>query len=182
MGMRAITLEINEFSGVAGFVQAGCHVDILQTLRDEKSGNPIARTIAQNVKVTAIGIRHVADGNADSNNGGGGRSATLLVTPAQAEVLELASMSGRPRLTLRGSNDLAPAWTKGISLNELVGDSKADTTPKIFLPTTQPTVQATTRPYDNDQWTMEIVRGAAQTSVKFTIPKGESESKIDFNK
>ncbi len=40
MGMRACTFEINEMTGVAGYLVPGCHVDVIQTLKDEKTGLP----------------------------------------------------------------------------------------------------------------------------------------------
>src|SRR5579872_2748677 len=114
LGMRATTVEINEMTGVAGYLAPGCHVDVVQTMRDEKTGLPLARTLAQNVKITAVGMRHnPQDGD------GGGRSITVLVTPAQAELIELCSSVGKPRFVLRNGNDLASADSKGITLTEL---------------------------------------------------------------
>ncbi|MDP9174372.1 MAG: Flp pilus assembly protein CpaB [Planctomycetota bacterium] len=187
LGMRAITLEINEFSGIAGFVTPGCHVDILQTLRDEKTGNPIARTIVQNVQVTEVGVRHNPVDNNNAPDNGGGRSVTLLVTPDQAEILELASMNGRPRLSLRGGNDLAPISTHGVTLTELIGDKTTGdaAVARMPLPTTEPIVpsmaSSTTRPVDNDQWTMQIVRGSTETDVHFTLPRSETEAGDQLN-
>ncbi len=92
-GMRAVTVDVNEITGVAGYLVSGCHVDLIQTVRDEKTGMPQARTLAQNVKVTAVGMKHnPQDGD------GGGHSITLLVTPPQAELIELACSVGRPQL------------------------------------------------------------------------------------
>ena len=102
IGMRAITIDINEVTGVAGYLVPGCHVDVLQTFRDEKTGMSMARTVVQNVKVTAIGMRH----NPDQGDGGN-HSITLLVTPPQAELLELSSATGRPRFALRSGTDLS---------------------------------------------------------------------------
>jgi pilus assembly protein CpaB len=185
MGMRAATFEINEMTGVAGYIVPGCHVDVIQTLKDEKTGMPLARTLAQNVKVTAVGVRHnPQDGD------GGGHSVTLLVTPEQAELLELASSVGRPRFTLRGGNDLTPVETKGVTFTELVGHrpSREEFASDITsTPTTQPittistnsTVNPTTQPAlydtDNDQWTIEVIRGGAASEVKFAVHKNDGE-------
>src|SRR5687768_4532598 len=55
-GMRAISLEVNEFSGVGGMLAPGSRVDVLVTLAaKEAGGEPVSRTIVQNVKVTAVG-------------------------------------------------------------------------------------------------------------------------------
>jgi pilus assembly protein CpaB len=181
LGMRAVTLEINEMTGVAGYLIPGCHVDVVQTLKDEKTGLPTARTLAQNVKITACGMRHnPQDGD------GGGRSITLLVTPAQAELLELASSVGRPRFVLRGGNDLATADTKGITFAELIGHhatrneefvanvvpSTQPTSTPIVVPaiaTSRPSVDDTTNNQDNDQWTIEVIRGGSTSEAKFAL-------------
>jgi pilus assembly protein CpaB len=178
IGMRAVTMEINEMTGVAGYLIPGCHVDVVQTLKDEKTGLPLARTIAQNVKITAVGVRHGPDSD------GGGRSITLLVTPQQAELLELAGSIGRPRFSLRGGNDLTNIDTKGITFAELVGhhsnhgDEYASapvvpSTQPATVTTVIPAVATTTRPstYDqeNDQWTVEVIHGGTSTEAKFAL-------------
>jgi Flp pilus assembly protein CpaB len=189
IGMRAVTLEINEVTGVAGYLIPGCHVDVVQTLKDEKTGLPIARTLAQNVKITAVGFRHGPDGD------GGGRSVTLLVTPQQAELLELASSIGRPRFALRGGNDLATVDSKGITFAELIGhhSTRAEDYVAAQIPSTQPaqvsvvpTVVTTTRPsqYDqeNDQWTVEVIHGGTPTEAKFAIHNANQQFSDTENK
>src|SRR5208282_4456084 len=138
LGMRAVTVEINEMTGVAGYLSPGCHVDVIQTLKDDKTGQPTARTLAQNVKITAIGVRHnPQDGD------GGGRSITLLVTPAQAELMELCSTLGHPRFSLRNGNDLAVSEPKGITLAELLGHHTNREEFETALATTQPSTVLT---------------------------------------
>jgi pilus assembly protein CpaB len=56
-GMRAITIEVNEFSGVAGFLTPGCRVDVLATVQGDQNGVMVSQTIVQNIMVTAIGQR-----------------------------------------------------------------------------------------------------------------------------
>jgi pilus assembly protein CpaB len=184
VGMRAVTLEINEMTGVAGYLAPGCHVDVVQTLKDDKTGMPMARTLAQNVKITAIGMRHnPQDGD------GGGRSITLLVTPQQAELLDLASSIGRPRFSLRGGDDLANVETKGVTFAELLGKRATREDEYASIPSTQPIVPAipaavpassTTHPSaspdpENDQWTIEVIRGGTATEVKFALHRSDDQ-------
>jgi pilus assembly protein CpaB len=183
IGMRAATFEINEMTGVAGYIVPGCHVDVVQTLKDEKTGLPLARTLVQNVKVTAVGMRH-----SPQDGDGGGRSVTLLVTPAQAELLELASAIGRPRFALRGGNDLSVVETKGVTFAELVGHhanhSEEYAAAIAPTPTTQPATvlinsNVTTRPSnldrEDDQWTIEVIRGGTASEVKFAVHQGDEQ-------
>ncbi len=180
IGMRAVTVDISEITGVAGYLIPGCHVDLLQTVKDPKTGLPVARTLAQNVKILAVGMKHNP-----SDGDGGGRSVTLLVTPEQAELVELASQIGRTRLSLRSGNDLAMVQTKEYTFAELVGthtpspDDFDEIEPVLTRsPSTQPSVamtsNATTRPsYDmyNDQWIIEIIRGGNESEAKFALPR-----------
>ncbi len=185
MGMRACTFEINEMTGVAGYLVPGCHIDVIQTLKDEKTGLPLARTLAENIKVTAVGVRHnPQDGD------GGGHSVTLLLKPEQAELLELASSVGRPRFSLRGGNDLTPVETKGVTFAELVGHQKTQSeyaSDETVAPTTQPvttvltsatpSTQPTPSMFDteSDQWTIQTIHGDSASEVKFAVHKSDGE-------
>jgi pilus assembly protein CpaB len=184
-GMRAMTLEIDELRGVAGNLNAGSHIDILQTMHNEKTGLTVARMIAQNVLITAVGM-HRSPQDPDQN--GGGHSVTVLVTPQQTELLTLAMATGRPNLVLRSSNDLAPVATRGVTINDLLGGHLADrqelgSSLPLPAPTSQPsadastrpstyTADATTRPMEPEEWTMQIVRGTAEQNVKFALHDG----------
>ena len=66
-GMRAVTVEVNETSGVAGLLVPGCRVDVVSTLPDQQTKVAIARTIVQNVKVLAVGQRLTVN-NAGAKN------------------------------------------------------------------------------------------------------------------
>jgi pilus assembly protein CpaB len=177
MGMRAVTIEISELTGVAGYLVPGCHVDMMQTMHLDSTGNDqISKTLLQNIEVIAVGMRHGPDGD------GGGRSVTLLVNPVQAEAVELMSMSGRTRLALRGGNDLGVVQARGITLAELRGEKpKADIQPVVAPSTTQPSVvqavylPATQPAAADDIWTIQVIRGDAASNVKFNLHKDPSE-------
>ncbi|WP_428936832.1 Flp pilus assembly protein CpaB [Fontivita pretiosa] len=112
-GKRAMTVEINEFSGVAGNLTPGCRVDVVATISGDH-GEMLSRTIVQNVKVQALGSRQQTD-----NDSAPIRSVTLIVTPKEAEAIELASATGRPRLVLRSGSDNDTTPTEGVTVAEL---------------------------------------------------------------
>ncbi|WP_158587416.1 Flp pilus assembly protein CpaB [Neobacillus notoginsengisoli] len=62
-GKRAMTIQVTDVQGIAGFIKAGSHVDVVVKLivpEDAKAGQHDAGTlIVQNAKVLAIG--HAAD-------------------------------------------------------------------------------------------------------------------------
>lgn len=104
-GMRALSVQVNEISGVAGFIQPGTRVDVLFT-RVFSNGDAATTTILQNVRVIAYGRKlDAAAGALDTRDLSRPTAATLLVTQEQAEVLVLAQQRGRIQLALRNSLD-----------------------------------------------------------------------------
>lgn len=126
-GMRAVTIEVDEYSGLAGLIAPGAKVDLVATMVDDASQQTLARTVIQNVVVSAID-RDLMGGGKESGIGdrGSKRSVTLLVTPAQAEAVDLAYAKSRPRLVLRGGTDEVPVITRGVTMAELTGGPAVD--------------------------------------------------------
>jgi pilus assembly protein CpaB len=187
MGMRAITLDMNEITGVAGNIMPGSHIDILQTFHDDKTGDQMSRTILQNVKVLAVGNRRNPN---DPNQDPGSHSITVVVNPQDAETLELSSMTGRPRYALRNSNDLDLVETPGATLTELKGKESAQKEAENVVPvmnslppSTQPTqplayadpATRPTAPVQPATWTMHVIRGGAEEEVKFALHRPTAE-------
>ena len=146
-GMCAITIEVTEFSGVAEMVSPGSRVDVVATIQAGGNEEMSARTIVQNVKVTAVGQRVTAkpDPKDDPSQQQVFRSVTLICTPEEAEAIELANTAGRPWLVLRGSKDEERVETQGVTLTSLRGkggdfNHKGDpfTTVSDIKPTTRP--------------------------------------------
>src|SRR3989441_3733025 len=103
-GTRAISVQVNEISGVSGFIQPGTRVDVLFT-RVFSSGDAATTTIMQNVKVIAYGRQLDPGHKVDPRDTSRPTVATLLVTQEQAEKLVLAGQRGRIQLALRNSLD-----------------------------------------------------------------------------
>jgi pilus assembly protein CpaB len=120
-GMRAVSIDINEVTGLAGLIGPGAFVDVVTTLRDDASGETVGRTILQNVKVSAVGQRIApkTDPKGMVVNDVS-KSATLIVTPEQAEALDVAATRAKLRLILRNSRDTAEVETPGVKLTTLV--------------------------------------------------------------
>jgi pilus assembly protein CpaB len=97
-GMRAISIRVDDVVGVAGFVLPGDRVDIMLTRRvGEGQNNLVNEVLLQNV--TVLGINQTADQQADQPIVG--RTATVEVTPEQAQKLVLAQQAGSLSLALR---------------------------------------------------------------------------------
>jgi len=179
-GYRAVTIEVNEFSGVAGLLSPGCHVDIVSTMQGVDNGQ-VTKTICQDLKITAVGQRTAAaGGDAPPAPNEMFKSVTLLAKPEQVEAIELACSTGRPRLALRGGRDNAIVATAGISLSEMRGEKKKDD--EAAFPSTQPAVaiaQPTTMPAiavaiakEPPHRTVKVIRGGQESIVTLPVLDG----------
>ncbi len=111
-GMRAISTDISPESGVGGFVLPNDHVDVILTRRDQEqqkhSGDGVtSETVLRNVRVLAI------DQTVQEKDGQKvvvGKTATLELTPHQAETLVMSRQRGTLSLALRAltENKAAP--------------------------------------------------------------------------
>jgi len=179
-GMRAVTIDVNETTGVAGYVTAGSKVDIIQTLRDVINNSLVSRCLAQDVLVTAVG-EHTIGNTPDS---GPAHSVTLLVTPWQAELVELSSANGRPRLALRNSDDNVTTDIAAVSLAELMGEKrvKAATTQESltvnhaadpFAPSTQP---ALAQAMLVKNWPVRVIAAGEVSITNLQLPEAVDRS------
>jgi pilus assembly protein CpaB len=123
-GMRVVTIPVNEVDGIAGFVFPGDHVDIIYTHDVQKWETPppsggdnaprvatkvkatVTETLLTNVKVLAVDQRASGEGATDKN----GklvipRSASLMVSQADAQRVRLAQKTGTVGLVLRALAD-----------------------------------------------------------------------------
>ncbi len=102
-GKRAMSVQITDVSGVAGLIQPGSRVDVLFT-RTGNMAEAVTTTVLQNIQVLAIGrifqVGQQVDPKAPKMP-----VATLIVTPEEAQKLELAKNQGRISLALRNPLD-----------------------------------------------------------------------------
>ena len=114
-GTRAATVRINDVSGVAGFVQPNDSVDVLITRQAEGSGSQATDVLLQNVRVIAIDQQAKnADGSPKV-----ARTATLQVSPVDAQKLALAQEVGSHSLVLRKPGEQNDPVVETISMNDL---------------------------------------------------------------
>jgi pilus assembly protein CpaB len=116
-GMRAASVRINDVSGVAGFIQPNDSVDVLitRTLANQGASASVTDVLLQNVRVIAI------DQNAKNSDGTPAiaRTATLEVTPIDAQKLALAQEAGSLSLVLRKPGEQNNPVVETVSMNDL---------------------------------------------------------------
>jgi len=100
-GKRAMSMNVNEVTEVAGFVSPGAYVDVLFSSKDD-SGRFSSRIIMQRILVLAVAQDRTGSDEAKPKLA---TSVTLEVTPQQAEVLDAARMAGSISLVLRNQTE-----------------------------------------------------------------------------
>lgn len=118
-GYRAVAVQINDASGVAGMIQPSSRVDVLFT-RPGTMAEAITSTILQNVKVLATGHQSTAAQAAADARTARTPVVTLLLTPADAQKLELAKNQGKISLSLRNPLDTGAAAEAGPVTTEVL--------------------------------------------------------------
>jgi pilus assembly protein CpaB len=131
-GFRAMTIDVNEFTGVAGMLQPGNRIDVLARFNDGDNGQT-TRTVVQNIEIIAVGtdLTNKHAGNVETSalapeapqdqKKTFPMAITVLVTPSDAEKLDLAS-ANQARLSLRASLDNDKATVAGATMASLRGE------------------------------------------------------------
>ena len=168
-GMRATAVRVNEVVGVAGFVTPGMRVDVLIT------GNPpggattqgsLVRTLLQNIEVLSAGtdIQRDAEGKPLQV-----QVVNLLVTPAQAEILSLASSETRIQLVLRNPLDNTLNKPPGTATAQLFNESSP---PKVVVGG-----HRVSKPVASRVYLVEVFNGSKKSETKFAAGEDKDKDK-----
>jgi pilus assembly protein CpaB len=163
-GKRALTMRVNDVSGVSGFVTPNTRVDVLFTIDDKvNTTEPSTRIIMQDVRAIAAGQQIQPDKDGKPVSVG---VVTFLLTPEQAETLALASQQGSIQLALRNSMDTMRVKTFGTKTSALLGGTIGRPLParKPANRSAAPVAAAAPQP---SQTVIEVYRGGARTLQKF---------------
>jgi len=184
-GMRAVTVALDPIIGVAGFLKAGDHVDVLATFSVDKRS--VTKTVLQDVELLAIGSEVRPEEVKSPESGKAGRpkeqpNATLSVTPAQAERLILAESQGKLRLALRRAGDERHVLVVGARSEEIIGIrpvSSAAAAPAPRVASSPAPAYSVTPPWladsgpslstakaEPEALSVETIRGTEKTTIK----------------
>jgi len=150
---RAMTVKVDEASGVAGFLTPGNRVDVVVVVdKGEYNKDPLAKLLFQNLKVLGTGQK--------LENRPGDKpqivpTVTLEVTPEQGERLALAAQEGRISLVVRGQGDQQLVETLGADASRLFGR------PRQAIPQAPPAAAAVSP----RARTVEMIRGLERVPV-----------------
>lgn len=98
-GKRAVTIAVNEISGVAGQILPGDRVDIMGTFDNQ---GVLTTLILQNIPVLSVNQTTDTSGQGEKTSA---RTLTLSVNPDQMQPLVLCSERTSIRLALRSATD-----------------------------------------------------------------------------
>ena len=185
-GMRAMSVRINDVAGMSGLVQPNSRVDVLVSLRHAgmNASEEVAKLFLENMRVLSMGSRTTRD---DSGDPTPATTATLEVTPEQAEKLAVAMRQGMIQLVLRGFDDTDSTDTKGSTSTEVMAQlrdakpapvvAQAPARPARSTPRRQPEAERTVPPpvavappvAKPDSLTVRVYRGNQVSQQKFQV-------------
>jgi pilus assembly protein CpaB len=146
--LRAMTVKVDEASGVAGFLVPGDRVDVVVIVdKGVYDKDPFSKIIFQNLKVLGTGQRIEAR---PGDKPQVVPTVTLEVSPEAGERLALAAQEGRISLVLRGRGDQQLVDTFGVDTTKLLG--KPAKAKKPVLPPRR---------------TVEVIRGIQREPVTY---------------
>lgn len=176
-GMRAMSVQVNEVVGVAGFVVPGSKVDLMVTLR--RNEDSMTRTVVSNVQVLTADTRYDQEKSKDGQPIPS-RVVTLLVSPQDAERITLAQSQGQIMLSLRNPLDNGTAVTEGVRTGSLFGASLAPdpapvakpAAPRRFVPPLRDATPVPPPVVARPATTVESIRGGKRTTEEIKEIKG----------
>lgn len=105
-GKRAVAVSVEAVTTAGGFILPDDRVDVILTQSGRRSGGAPSETILENVRVLAIDT--TTAGEQDKKSLPPNRTATVELTPSQAEIIMQAQQAGTLSLALRSAEDSLP--------------------------------------------------------------------------
>ncbi len=131
-GFRAVSIKIDESSGVSNLLQPGQMVDVVGCFKVRRGNRQetISRTLIENVEVGAVGERlsSPAPAGKESKSDKGikpARAVTLFIKPEDVAEVHLAEQRGKIKLSLRNGSDTDAGTEKSpITEGSVVGEEE----------------------------------------------------------
>lgn len=174
-GTRAVSVPINETSSNAGMILPGDRIDLIltQALTDSSGGRErwVSETVLEDARIIAMGrrLQHGSD-DASAAVAADAKTATLEVSPREAELVALVTDLGRLTLSLRSLS--APDTTSEESGDLVVQEWPMDAAPPLQVLSTpgqrvdpftrDSDISQSLRREDEAQDALRVVRGPEQ--------------------
>lgn len=189
-GFRMVSVKVDLVSGASSLILPGDTVDVMVHLvRDPARdiSETVTRTILQDIKVFAVNDILNTERDKEGGRSINAKTISLLVTPAQAAKLTLASQLGSINLVMRGPEDdksiniaeARPSDLTGVpSKNSRETDSQGENIPAAKSAPAQPAVP--TQPVVAEvkpraTWTMRTLKPSGIEEVVFEAEEGKTD-------
>ncbi len=172
-GYRAVSVGIDEVTGVAYQLKPGDRVDVVSLVERRRRGgrtDSISRVILENVEIAAVG-RTLHGGKPGDAPKSVARSVTLLLKPEEVTKLHLAqSNRGKISLALRGSMDEAEAdMLASASNDQLLGfDPSRYGDPEESLSAAPDPAPVKIDPVPTAVWSVAVLNGNDMRQIEYT--------------
>lgn len=131
-GFRAVSIKVDESSGVSNLLQPGQMVDVVGCFKVRRGNRQetISRTLIENVEIGAVGERlnlPTPSGKESKSDKGlkPARSVTLFIKPEDVAEVHLAEQRGKIKLSLRNGTDTEAATEKSpITEGSVLGEEE----------------------------------------------------------
>lgn len=162
-GRRAMSIKVDEVSGVAGFILPNTYVDVISVDLKSNRETREAKTILKKIKVLAI----AQETTTEKGKAKVVKSVTLELLPKEAETLALHSILGSIHLILRNPLEMIgeepPEVAPVIAKRPRIAKAKPVPPPKVVEPPPAPPQPAAPANYS-----VEVIKGSRDPEkVKF---------------
>ena len=127
-GKRAVAVKGDKVIGLSGFILPMSRVDVMVTMKEERSKKEMTKTVLENVLVLATGTQ------VQENEKGEPAPVdvyTLEVSPEEGEKLALAANKGKLQFALRNATDAEGVLTNGATVNQTLASLRKKPMKKV---------------------------------------------------
>jgi pilus assembly protein CpaB len=173
---RAVTIRVDDVTGVAGFLLPGDRVDVILTRQLGKGrGNPVNSILLQDIRV--LGVGQISNEQRDKPVVV--RAVTVEASPRQSQKLVLAQQVGRLSLVLRPAADRSISSTQSVGVSDLTESETAQRQVASAAPAKAPVKRRVVRRPRSDGFaSIRVIRGLAVSSPKKVPKEKSSESSV----
>jgi pilus assembly protein CpaB len=203
-GKRAVSVALADYSGLVGLLYPGSMVDVIASFDMRSKGvdetGVISKTLLRGVKVLAVENKTVVSSQSADDSKSAPKTnenrnrVTLLVSPDEAELLQLAQVHGVISLSLRNPKDQTPVEEGMTRLSDLglpdallaMGPGPSHEPTRAVEPTPLPEVKpepltaeppppsprvVRREPEAAQLWNTVVLKGGSSQTVSFPMPR-----------
>lgn len=184
-GMRAVSVSLADYEALQGLLYPGSVVDVLFSFKapagsKDQADETVSTTLLRAVQVLAIENRTIlspAEGGdvpTTATRGTQHQMVTLMVSPKQAELLQLAQKFGSITLSMRNPLDADPGGRGETLLSQMSEFLKKRVAPAV-VPAALAAPAPASQPAAN-LWQVRVIRGGATEMQNVSLPTAVEKS------